>query len=93
MKLHPRRQPRKEVAEPQEGGVRGSGGVGGVEQARGKLGEELAAPLGTGGIDMAVMPRTDGRGHLWRVGKAHPSECGEGLRIILNPGKDQAAKG
>jgi hypothetical protein len=41
----------------------GARGVGGVQQARGQAGEQLAAPLGAGGGDMAVVPAPDGGGH------------------------------
>ena len=69
-------------------GVSGAG----VQQARGQAGEELAAALGAGGGDVAVMPAADGGGHALGARKAHALERGQGLRIVLDAGKDQAAE-
>ncbi len=75
-----------------EGDIRRAGGVGRFQQARGQPGEELPAPLGAGRRDVTVVPAADGLGHLGRLREPHAGKGRQGLRIVVDPGEDQAAE-
>ena len=70
----PAGSPAKKSREAVEGDVRRAGGGDGVQQPRRQAGEELAAALGAGGGDAAVVPGADRRRDRARVGEAHPAQ-------------------
>ena len=90
--LNPRRQSGEEDREPLEGGIGRAGPGQGCEQPRRQSGEQLAPPHRTRRRDAAVVPGADGVGDRTRIGKAHPFQGRQGLRVVVDAGEDETAK-